>query len=92
MKFQIYRLHQLLIEQYRCVSPPGALAAAANGFPGMEAAGEGTSVTAWFNGVVADRAGLLGELAPGVAVGTGLEAGEVAAGVVGISYFCSCSR
>lgn len=46
----------------------------------------------WLAGVVVMGAGLLGELAPGVAMGTGLEAGEVAAGVAGMSYFCSCSR
>lgn len=58
----------------------------------MEAVGEGTNVIAWLAGVMAAGAGLLGELAPGVAEGTGLEAGEVAAGVAGMSYFCSCSR
>lgn len=37
---------------------------------------------------------LLGELAPGVVVGmgAGLEEGEGAAGVGGMSYFWSCSR
>lgn len=70
---------------------PGALAAAANGLPGMEAVGEGTNVIAWLAGVTAAGAGLLGEPTPGVAEGTGLEAGE-AAGVAGMSYFCSCSR
>lgn len=63
----------------------------------MDAVGEGTNVmpdrgTVWFAGVMATGAGFLGELAPTVAVGAGLEAGEVTEGVVGMSYFCSCSR
>lgn len=86
----------------RCVNLPGLLAAAANGFPVMAAVGEGTNVMPdsgipWLAGAAATTGmGLLGELAPGVAMGTGLEAGleagEVAAGVAGMSYFCSCSR
>lgn len=78
-----------MIYLYRCDNPPGALATAANGLPGTEAVGEGTSVIAWLAGVMAVGLGLLTVLAPGVAVGTGLEAGEVAAGM---SYFCTCSR
>lgn len=70
---------------------PGALATAANGLPDMEAAGEGTSVMPWLVGVTMAGAGLFGELALGVAEGTGLEVGAAAA-VAGMSYFCSCSR
>lgn len=73
---------------------PGPLAAA-NGLPGTE--GEGTNVMpdngiAWLTVAAATDAGLFGELALGVAVGTGLEAaaGEAVAGVAGMSYFCSC--
>lgn len=73
-------------------NPPGGLAAAANGLPGKEAAGEDTSVMAWLAGVVLGSAGLFGELAAGAAAGTGLGAGAAAAGVAGMSYFCTCSR
>lgn len=44
-------------------------------------------------GTAVTGAELLGELAPGVAiVGEGVVAGEEAAGVAGMSYFCSCSK
>lgn len=69
-------------------SPPGALATAAKGLPGKEAVGGDTSVMPWLAGVVLESAGLLGELA----AGTGLEVGAAAAGVAGMSYFCTCSR
>lgn len=88
----IHWFYQRLIYLYRCDNSPGALATAANGLPGTEEVGEGTSVMAWLAGVTAVGLGLLGELAPGVAVGTGLEAGEATAGVGGMSYFCTCSR
>lgn len=65
----------------------------------MVAVGEGTNVMPdsgmpWLAGAAAMGVELLGELAPGVAMGleAWLEAGEVAAGVAGMSYFCSCSR
>lgn len=70
---------------------PGALATAASGLPDMGAAGEGTSVIPWLVGVTTAGAGLFGELALGVAEGTGLEVGATAA-AAGMSYFCSCSR
>lgn len=75
---------------------PGALVAAASGL-----AAEGTSVmpdseTGWLTGVTAMGTGLLGTLAAGVALRTGFtagfEVGDVAAGVEGMSYFCSWSR
>ena len=77
---------------------PGALVPAANGLPsGREAVGQGTSVMpdsgrAWFARVMAT--GFLTELTPGVTVGMGLDikAGEAAAGVLGMSYFCSWSK
>lgn len=78
--------------------PPGALAAAANGVPATDAVGVGTSVmldrgTVWLAGAAVTGTELLGELAPGVAiVGEGVVAGEEAAGVAGMSYFCSCSK
>lgn len=74
-----------------CRNKPGALATAASGLPDMEAAGEGTSVMPWLVGVTTAGAGLFGELALGVAEGTGLEVGAAAA-AAGMSYFCSCSR
>lgn len=76
---------------FLCVNPPGALAAEANGLPGMDAAGEGSRV-APACGVAWLTIGLLGEVAVLVTPGTGLEAGEVAASVAGMSYFCTCSR
>lgn len=102
---QLYLLCHLFIypfyhlEMYLCryINAPGALPAAPSGLPAMDVLGEGTKVmpdsgTAWLAGVTATGAGLLGELAPTVAVGAGLEAGEVTEGVLGMSYFCSCSR
>lgn len=70
---------------------PGVLATAANGLGDMEEAGEGTSVIPWLVGVTPVGTGLFGELALGVAEGTGLEVGAVAA-AAGMSYFCNCSR
>lgn len=57
----------------------------------MEAAGEGTSVMPWLVAVTTAGAGLFGELALGVADGTGLDVGATAA-AAGMSYFCSCSK
>lgn len=76
---------------------PGALPAADNGLPAMDAAGEWTNVmldngTAWLVGVMVTGARPLEVLAPAVAVGAGLEAGDVAECVAGMSYFCSCRR
>lgn len=78
-----------------CVNPPAALAVEANGLPGMDAVGEGSRVApacgvAWVAGEM--TIGLLGEVAVLVTPGAGLEAGEVAASVAGMSYFCTCSR
>lgn len=72
-------------------NPPGALAAAKRP-PGKEAVGEDSSVIAWLADAALGSAGLLGELAAGAAAGRGLEAGLAAAGVAGMSYFCTCSR
>lgn len=59
----------------------------------MEAVGEDTSVMAWVAGVAPGSTGLLGD-PTGATTGTGAEAAgaEVAAGVAGMSYFCTCSR
>lgn len=89
--------HLLRVHMIRCGDPPGALAVAVNGLPGTEVAGEGASVIpdngmVWLADAGASGLRLLKELATGVAVGAGLEAGEGAAGVAGMSYFCSCNR
>lgn len=96
---QLYLLCHLFAHHLLCryLNPPGALPAAPNGLPAIDVEVEGTNVmpdsgTAWLAGVTATGAGLRGELAPTVEVGEGLEAGEATEGVVGMSYFCSCSR
>lgn len=94
----VYLLDHHYIYLCKCGDPPGALATAANGVPATDAVGVGTSVmpdrgTVWLAGTAVTGAELLGELAPGVAiVGEGVVAGEEAAGVAGMSYFCSCSK